>query len=123
MTMAQVDEVHNGLASYFDTGWSDITDNMPSIRSLFAFGLSALANVQSVFGLQNAVTRQFSQDLSASATCTSPQLSCHNTSAVADLCCFNAPGGELLQTQFWDTAPVTGPSDSWTIHGLWVGGI
>ncbi|KAK0250069.1 Ribonuclease T2 precursor (RNase T2) [Friedmanniomyces endolithicus] len=117
--MAQVDEVHNGLASHFDTGWSDITDNMPSIRSLFAFGLSALANVQSVFGLQNAVTRQFSQDLSASATCTSPQLSCHNTSAVADLCCFNAPGGELLQTQFWDTAPVTGPSDSWTIHGLW----
>ncbi|KAK0262106.1 hypothetical protein B0A54_05056 [Friedmanniomyces endolithicus] len=117
--MAQLDEVHNGLASHFGTGWSDITNNMPSIRSLFAFGLYALTNVQSVFGLHNAVTRQFSQDLSASATCTSPQLSCHNTSAVADLCCFNSPGGELLQTQFWDTAPVTGPSDSWTIHGLW----
>ncbi|KAH8914203.1 ribonuclease T2 [Atractiella rhizophila] len=25
----------------------------------------------------------------------------------------------LLQTQFWDTDPVTGPDDSWTIHGLW----
>ncbi|KAK1059400.1 Ribonuclease T2 precursor (RNase T2), partial [Friedmanniomyces endolithicus] len=99
--MAQVDEVHNVLASHFGTGWSDITNNMPSIRSLFAFGLSALTNVQSVFGLHNAVTRQFSQDLSASATCTSPQLSCHNTSAVADLCCVNSPGGELLQTQFW----------------------
>jgi hypothetical protein len=24
-----------------------------------------------------------------------------------------------LQTQFWDTDPVTGPSNSWTIHGLW----
>ncbi|KAK0289059.1 Ribonuclease T2 precursor (RNase T2) [Friedmanniomyces endolithicus] len=117
--MAQLDEVHNVLASHFSTGWSDITNHMPSIRTLFAFGLSALTNVQSVFGLHNAVTRQFSQDLSASATCTSPQLSCHNTSAVADLCCFNSPGGELLQTQFWDTAPVTGPSDSWTIHGLW----
>ncbi|KAK0345146.1 Ribonuclease T2 precursor (RNase T2) [Friedmanniomyces endolithicus] len=117
--MAQVDEVHNALASHFGTGWTEITNNMPSLRSLFAFGLSALTNVQSVFGLHNAVTRQFPQDLSAFATCTSPQLSCHNTSAVADLCCFNAPGGELLQTQFWDTAPVTGPSDSWTIHGLW----
>ncbi|KAJ8084526.1 hypothetical protein PM082_003298 [Marasmius tenuissimus] len=27
--------------------------------------------------------------------------------------------GLLLQTQFWDTNPPTGPSDSWTIHGLW----
>nr|BAC00516.1 ribonuclease T2 [Irpex lacteus] len=34
-------------------------------------------------------------------------------------CCFEAPGGLLLQTQFWDTDPSTGPSDSWTIHGLW----
>lgn len=25
----------------------------------------------------------------------------------------------LLQTQFWDTDPSTGPSDAWTIHGLW----
>jgi hypothetical protein len=33
--------------------------------------------------------------------------------------CFNSPGGALLQTQFWDTAPVTGPVDSWTVHGLW----
>lgn len=24
-----------------------------------------------------------------------------------------------MQTQFWDTKPTTGPSDSWTIHGLW----
>jgi ribonuclease T2 len=52
-------------------------------------------------------------------TCSNPQLSCHNTTAVADLCCFNAPGGQLLQTQFWDTDPATGPDDSWTIHGLW----
>jgi len=25
----------------------------------------------------------------------------------------------MLQTQFWDTSPSTGPSNSWTIHGLW----
>jgi hypothetical protein len=36
-------------------------------------------------------------------TCLNPQLSCQNTTTVADLCCFNAPGGQLLQTQFWDT--------------------
>ncbi|KAK5998236.1 Ribonuclease Trv [Cladobotryum mycophilum] len=45
-------------------------------------------------------------------------LSCHNTTAVQDTCCF-IPSGQLLQTQFWDTNPPTGPSDSWTIHGLW----
>ncbi|KND92212.1 Ribonuclease Trv [Tolypocladium ophioglossoides CBS 100239] len=45
-------------------------------------------------------------------------LSCHNTTEVADTCCF-IPAGQLLQTQFWDTNPVTGPTDSWTIHGLW----
>ncbi|PHH72574.1 hypothetical protein CDD80_4431 [Ophiocordyceps camponoti-rufipedis] len=45
-------------------------------------------------------------------------LSCHNSSAVDDTCCF-IPAGQLLQTQFWDVNPSTGPSDSWTIHGLW----
>ncbi|KAB8070788.1 ribonuclease T2-like protein [Aspergillus leporis] len=45
--------------------------------------------------------------------------SCQNTTAVADSCCFNSPGGALLLTQFWDTDPPAGPSDSWTLHGLW----
>jgi len=35
-------------------------------------------------------------------------------------CCTNTPGGYLLQTQFWDAQPAAGPSDSWTLHGLWV---
>ncbi|KAI4858545.1 ribonuclease T2-like protein [Hypoxylon rubiginosum] len=52
--------------------------------------------------------------------CTSTTaLSCHNTTTVADTCCFNYPGGSLLQTQFWDTNPTVGPVNSWTIHGLW----
>lgn len=51
--------------------------------------------------------------------CSNPGLSCHNTAPVQDTCCFNYPGGQLLQTQFWDTNPPTGPVDSWTIHGLW----
>jgi hypothetical protein len=53
-----------------------------------------------------------------SASCPNAQLSCHNTSA-ADTCCLNHPGGLMLQTQFWDTNPPVGPSDSWTVHGLW----
>jgi ribonuclease T2 len=45
--------------------------------------------------------------------------SCKNTTIVSNLCCFESPGGLLLQTQFWDTNPPAGPSDSFTIHGLW----
>jgi len=41
------------------------------------------------------------------------------STSVSDTCCTESPGGLLLQTQFWDTNPSTGPSDSWTIHGLW----
>nr|GAT55723.1 RNase Gf29 [Mycena chlorophos] len=47
-------------------------------------------------------------------------LSCSaNAADEAGSCCLESPGGLLLQTQFWDTDPATGPSDSWTIHGLW----
>ncbi|KAI9172611.1 Ribonuclease T2-like protein [Paramyrothecium foliicola] len=46
-------------------------------------------------------------------------LSCQNTTAYDNTCCFNFPGGQVLLTQFWDTKPSTGPADSWTIHGLW----
>ncbi|KAG6008161.1 hypothetical protein E4U21_004919 [Claviceps maximensis] len=45
-------------------------------------------------------------------------VSCHNKTIVENTCCF-IPTGHLLQTQFWDSQPATGPSDSWTIHGLW----
>ncbi|KAB8299782.1 hypothetical protein EYC80_000034 [Monilinia laxa] len=50
-------------------------------------------------------------------TCSSPALSCSGSST--NTCCFNTPGGQLVQTQFWDANPATGPSNSWTIHGLW----
>ncbi|KAJ9479179.1 Ribonuclease T2-like [Pseudozyma hubeiensis] len=36
-----------------------------------------------------------------------------------DPCQTNTPGGLLLLTQFWDYSPAIGPSDAWTIHGLW----
>ncbi|KAF2641272.1 ribonuclease M [Massarina eburnea CBS 473.64] len=84
--------------------------SIPSVRSLSKL---ALGGAQVLLGGGQGVLG------STPVTCSSPQLSCHNTTVVSNLCCFNAPGGQLLQTQFWDTDPVTGPTDSWTIHGLW----
>lgn len=88
-----------------------VADTMPSLRSLSKYALSALGASQSVFANSNM--------FEAVSSCPNPQLSCHNTTVQPNLCCFNAPGGSLLQTQFWDTNPPTGPDDSWTIHGLW----
>lgn len=45
--------------------------------------------------------------------------SCSNDTVVGDLCCFEYPGGVVLQTQFWDYNPAIGPDDKWTVHGLW----
>jgi ribonuclease T2 len=49
-----------------------------------------------------------------------PSLSCPSA-PISDVntCCVNHPSGHFLQTQFWDTSPSIGPSNSWTIHGLW----
>lgn len=96
---------------------TNAVDKMPSVKtSLY----SALGAAQAALGVMTSpVFRLDNGSGSGSAACNSPQLSCHNSSAVEDLCCFNAPGGALLQTQFWDTDPVTGPDDSWTLHGLW----
>lgn len=46
-------------------------------------------------------------------------LSCSNKTEVTNSCCFEYPGGILLQTQFWDYYPPIGPSDMFTLHGLW----
>ncbi|VEU21764.1 DEKNAAC102373 [Brettanomyces naardenensis] len=46
-------------------------------------------------------------------------LSCSNKTEVVDSCCFEFPGGILLQTQFWDYYPPVGPTDMFTLHGLW----
>ncbi|KAF2851283.1 ribonuclease M [Plenodomus tracheiphilus IPT5] len=83
---------------------------MPSIRTLSKL---AIGGAQVLLGSGGRAMGDFTQ------SCPMPQLSCHNTTVVENLCCFNAPGGQLLQTQFWDTAPATGPDDSWTLHGLW----
>ncbi|KAI0059463.1 ribonuclease [Artomyces pyxidatus] len=73
----------------------------------YGSGYSSGTDMSSLFGLVD------------SGCGTSGPVSCSNTTAEKNLCCFQAPGGLLLQTQFWDTNPSTGPSNSWTIHGLW----
>ncbi|KIW04558.1 uncharacterized protein PV09_04310 [Verruconis gallopava] len=44
-------------------------------------------------------------------------LSCSSGANLVDSCCVEKPGGLLLLTQLYN--PELGPSDSWTIHGLW----
>ncbi|CBF76577.1 hypothetical protein AN4874.2 [Aspergillus nidulans FGSC A4] len=51
--------------------------------------------------------------------CGKLELSCQTSYHGQDTCCFNYPGGQMLQTQFWDADPAVGPENSWTIHGLW----
>ena len=93
---------------------SPTDDIMPSpVPSLRSLSKLALGGAQVLLGSGQGVLG------GPSATCANPQLSCHNTTVVTDRCCFNSPGGQLLLTQFWDTAPATGPVDSWTVHGLW----
>ena len=96
-------------------GLRSFSDNMPtllpSLRSVAKF---ALGSAQVVLIQHESFVRG-----GAPLSCSNTQLSCHNTTAVADTCCFNSPGGQLLQTQFWDTSPSTGPTNHWTVHGLW----
>ncbi|KAL1985807.1 hypothetical protein VTN96DRAFT_7299 [Rasamsonia emersonii] len=79
--------------------------------SVRALGLLALSAAQLFNGAHAGVK---------SCPANSP-VSCSSSSSKSSSgsCCLESPGGLLLQTQFWDTDPVTGPTDSWTIHGLW----
>jgi ribonuclease T2 len=95
-----------------------LVENMPSMRTLSGAALAALGSAQAVLGMQytSPLARQAVQGDSAFCGSSGPY-SCQNTTAQSNLCCFNAPGGALLQTQFWDTGYSL---NSWTIHGLWV---
>ncbi|KIJ53795.1 hypothetical protein M422DRAFT_222496 [Sphaerobolus stellatus SS14] len=87
-----------------------------------------ILSIASLFPLLSLVSAAVVSDTSlsslfprASSGCgTSGQISCHNTTRQTDLCCFEAPGGLLLQTQFWDTSgPGVNLPTTWTVHGLW----
>ncbi|KAJ3763953.1 ribonuclease Le37 [Lentinula raphanica] len=84
-----------------------------------AFGSpSTFSNTSGLGGPFDLLARNAAISSGCSTTGTA---SCHNTSAVSDTCCFETPGVHINHRtlQFWDTDPSTGPSNSWTIHGLW----
>ncbi|KAJ7137928.1 ribonuclease T2-like protein [Mycena epipterygia] len=90
-----------------------------ALMGLTGIGLTSFMLPKFKSGLTTQLQRPLS-NLNVASTCSAAETtSCTNTTAISNLCCFEAPGGLLLQTQFWDTDPSTGPSDSWTIHGLW----
>ncbi|CEQ38628.1 SPOSA6832_00069 [Sporobolomyces salmonicolor] len=104
------------------------------LQPVAAVALSAclLASVSALPGMNRLVSPQrIAQTALTKAhtfagldACPAPNLlpkSCINGESPehVDGCCTNTPGGQILQTQFWDTDPATGPDDSWTVHGLW----
>ncbi|KAF2751833.1 ribonuclease T2 [Sporormia fimetaria CBS 119925] len=90
--------------------------DLPSLRSVSRFGFTGASLLT---GKDQTVMNGQTAHAWTTQSCPKPQLSCHNTTIIENLCCFNYPGGQMLQTQFWDTHPATGPDDSWTLHGLW----
>jgi ribonuclease T2 len=79
--------------------------------------LKAFVGSLGLWGLKDSALQPLGN---GSPSCPSPpDLSCQTQFQNQDTCCFNYPGGHLLQTQFWDFDPASGPDDSWTIHGLW----
>src|ERR1700712_3600002 len=90
---------------------------MPSIRSIMGFASGLLSQVPLIGN--NTPSRVYTPYGNAPSCPADSPLSCHNTTTAPDSCCFIYPGGQLLQTQFWDAVPAVGPIDSWTLHGLW----
>ncbi|ODV94738.1 hypothetical protein PACTADRAFT_50603 [Pachysolen tannophilus NRRL Y-2460] len=84
--------------------------------------LSSCASIiNSPFGeLQNYLSIFTNSDTKYSPQCPIDiPYSCSNDTPIYDSCCFESPGGVVLQTQFWDYYPAVGPDDMFTLHGLW----
>ncbi|KAF7305288.1 RNase Gf29 [Mycena chlorophos] len=88
--------------------------------SLSALSLALLATSASAFSIRSSLTAR-AKDISSGCS-TSGSLSCSSSSASGTCCLEGKETGLLLQTQFWDagsSSDSTGPTNSWTIHGLW----
>ncbi len=101
------DGLYKNVSTSLDRSWSSISnrlpDNMPSLLSSLG-SLSRLALTYSQVALLSQGT---AVEGGSPAVCTNPQQSCKNTTIVSDTCCFESPGGQLVQTQFWDYSPTT----------------
>jgi ribonuclease T2 len=100
-------------SSAIDVNKASTFQRVPNPKQILQFGFSSLQIP--ILGNSNPPT----PPAEALSTCPNPQLSCQNEFAEQNTCCFNYPGGQFLQTQFWDAEPAYGPDDHWTIHGLW----
>ena len=97
---------------------------MPSIIAIInSFSASSLLAqiplLSSSDGPPSSISNSYSAFGNAPSCPVDSPTSCQNSTVAPDSCCFIYPGGQLLQTQFWDTNPTVGPDDSWTLHGLW----
>ena len=73
--------------------------SLSSLMSSFMPSVKALSNLAWTYS-QFLLLASSNTVLGGSPeTCSNPQTSCQNTSAVANTCCFNAPGGQLLQVR------------------------
>ena len=98
--------VSSHMDSFWESAQSIMPTTVPSLRSIAGFALTLFSTQQVLGGTPS----------SCPVSDTTP-ISCKATAEKS--CCFNSPGGLLLQTQFWDAKPAVGPVDSWTLHGLW----
>lgn len=76
-----------------------------------------LATPSLALAVQRPVTRDFSALAKGESCPSDTPLSCSGSAEAS--CCYEAPGGILLATQFWDYYPAVGADDEFTLHGLW----
>ncbi|PGH35529.1 ribonuclease T2 [[Emmonsia] crescens] len=99
----------------FDAVARPLKLNLPSAKTVLRVATLGTSQIP----LWNNPPIQHGPEVTEFYSCPNPQLSCKVEFNSQDRCCFNYPGGQLLQTQFWDADPPTGPEEGWTIHGLW----
>lgn len=77
--------------------------NQPSLSSImsssFMTSLKALSKAALTYSQIALLYTSATVSGGSPETCSSPQTSCQNTTVVANTCCFNAPGGQLLQVR------------------------
>ena len=71
--------------------------SLSSIMSSFMPSLKTLSKAALTYSQLALLASSNTVSGGSPETCSNPQTSCQNTSAVANTCCFNAPGGQLLQ--------------------------
>ncbi len=72
---------------------------LSSIMSSFLPSIKALSKAALTYSQLALLSTSNTVSGGTPETCSNPQTSCQNTSAVANTCCFNAPGGQLLQVR------------------------